>query len=83
MSKINVEKFAAGTLENSFGVPAFAVNMLAQILPASAMSELASRGIDIQAILSANKLSTPYSSSFEVTEEGVQKTIIISVTADG
>ncbi|MEQ9947589.1 hypothetical protein [Pectobacterium aroidearum] len=83
MSKINVEKFVAGTLEKSFDVPRFAVNILAQLLPASAMSELADRGIDIPAILGANKLGTPYSSSIEVVEDGVQKTVVISVTAGG
>lgn len=83
MSKIHVEKFVAGTLENRFGVPAFAVKILAQLLPTSAISELAGRGIDIQAILGANKLGTPYSSAIEVTEDGVQKTVVISVTADG
>ena len=79
MSKIKVEKFIAGTLENSFGVPAFAVNVLTQLLPASAISELADRGVDVQAILSAQKSGTPYSSSVEVTEGGVQKTVVISV----
>ncbi|WED68841.2 hypothetical protein PJ912_00330 [Pectobacterium colocasium] len=81
MSKINVEKFVAGTLEKSFDVPAFAVNILAQLLPAFAMSELAERGIDILAIIGANKLGTPYSSSIEVVEDGVQKKVVISVTA--
>ncbi len=79
MSKIKIEKFVAGTLESSFGVPAFAVSVLTQLLPASAISELAGRGIDIDAILSAQKLGTTYSSSIEVTEDGVQKTVVISV----
>jgi hypothetical protein len=80
MSKIKVEKFVAGALENSFDVPAFAVNILTQLLPESATSELAGRGIDVQAILSAQKQGTHYSSSIEVTEDGVQKTVVISVT---
>jgi hypothetical protein len=74
-----VEKFVAGTLENSFGVPAFALNVLTQLLPESAISALVGRGIDIQAILDAQKLGIPYSSSVEITEEGVQKTVLISV----
>jgi hypothetical protein len=79
MSKIKIEKFVAGTLENSFGVPSFAVNVLAKFVPESAMSELADRGIDIQAILSAQNLGLIYSSSVEVTEGGVHKTVVISV----
>jgi hypothetical protein len=79
VAKIKVEKFIAGTLENSFGVPAFALNTLTQLLPEPAMSALVGRGIDIQAILGAQKLGTPYSSSVEITEAGVQKTVVISV----
>ncbi len=79
MSKITVEKYVAGTLENSFGVPLFAVNILAQLLPASASKELAGRGIDLQAILNAKQQGTSYRSSAEVTEDGVEKTVVITV----
>jgi molybdopterin-binding protein len=79
VSKIKVKKIVDGTVENSFKVPVFALNILAQLLPESAISELVGRGIDIQAILRAQKLGTPYSSSVEVIENGVQKTIAISV----
>jgi hypothetical protein len=82
MSKIKVEKFVDGVVENSLGVPVFALNVLTQLLPESAINELAGRGIDIQAILRAQKLGTLYSSSVEVTENRVKKTVVISVEGE-
>lgn len=80
MSHIRIEKFVAGQVEQRIRVPATAIRALALILPASAFSELKSSGIDIQAILQAQKTGMPYSATINVTEDGVQKDIRISVT---
>jgi hypothetical protein len=79
MSKIKIEKFVKGELKNSFSVPELVLKLIAQLLPEQAVGDLAHRGVDIKAILEAQKLGAPYSASVEVTEGGVQKTVVISV----
>ncbi|XDF33371.1 hypothetical protein RBH89_14255 [Paracidovorax avenae] len=80
MPRITVEKHVAGTLERSFEVPALLVRVAARVLPASALTRLKDRGMDIQAILQAWKSGSPYASSMEVTEDGVQKKVCLRVS---
>lgn len=79
-SKIKVNKIVAGVLDSSFTVPLLLLNLIIQLLPESGSSDLQGRGIDLRAIRNAVVGGLQYSSSFEVTEDGVQKTIVISVS---
>ena len=79
MPRITVEKFVAGELEHRFGVPAFALDIAIELLPESALAELAQHGVDIRALRSAHRMGAAYSASVEVTEGGVRKTIRLSV----
>ncbi|HLQ85727.1 MAG TPA: hypothetical protein VK110_06200 [Salinisphaeraceae bacterium] len=79
MPKITVKKLVAGELEKSFRVPASALKIGVRFLPASALGDLAQRGIDLKSILAALRRGEQYSSSLQVAENGVQKTIVISV----
>lgn len=79
-SKIKVDKVVAGAIDSSFTVPLLLLNLIIQLLPAPGMSELHRRGIDLCAIRNAVEQGVSYSSFFEITEDGVQKTIVISVS---
>lgn len=78
--KIKVEKFVSGDLDSSFGVPPAFLSLIIQLLPEAGASELQQRGVDLRAIGNAVEQEVPYTSSFEVSENGVQKTIVISVS---
>lgn len=78
--KVKVEKFVSGQLDSSFAVPLPFLNLIVQLLPEPGVSELQERGIDLRAIRNAVDQDEPYSSTFEVTESGVQKTVVISVS---
>ncbi|AVS81505.1 hypothetical protein C8244_10840 [Paracidovorax avenae] len=80
MPRITVEKYVAGTLERSFEVPGLLVRVAAWVLPASALTHLKDRGMDVHAILQAWKSGSPYASSMDVTEHGVQKKVCLLVS---
>lgn len=79
MTTIKVEKYAAGTLIQAFTVPGFAVQTLEKCLPESAVRALAARHIDLQAIVQAKQQGQPYRAELQVREEGVEKTVVITV----
>ncbi|MBD9370063.1 hypothetical protein [Xanthomonas sp. XNM01] len=79
MSKITIEKFVDGKHDTSFSVPGFALDFLTHLLPRSALGELRTHGIDVDAIVQAQKAGIPYESSSEVEEDGVRKTVVIKV----
>ncbi|WP_026431759.1 hypothetical protein [Paracidovorax oryzae] len=80
MPRLTVEKYVAGTLERSFEVPCLLVRVAAWVLPSSALTRLKDRGMDVHAILRAWRSGSPYASSMEVIEDGVQKKVCLLVT---
>ncbi|MBU0688139.1 MAG: hypothetical protein KJ850_11385 [Gammaproteobacteria bacterium] len=79
MANVKIEKFVGGVYETSFTVPAFVLVMAKTLLPMTALSALAERGIPVRDILEANARGASYSSMFEVREHGIDKQISVSL----
>ncbi len=59
MVKVKIEKFIDGKHETSFSVPAFVLGMAKTLLPESALSSLANKGINVQEIFEAKYKRIP------------------------
>jgi hypothetical protein len=79
MSKLRVDKYVGTEHEKSFTVPGCLIDLAVRVLPRSALVSLSERGIDIAAIAAAKKRHGTYSSSTEVHEHGVKKTVSASL----
>ena len=79
MAKVKIEKFIDGKHETSFSVPAFVLGMAKTLLPESALSSLANRGINVRDILEAKQKQIPYTASVDVCEHGINKKVVVSL----
>lgn len=79
MSKVRIEKFADGGREHSFAVPLFALRLFAWLLPDSALTGLAAKGLDLQAIVAANRDGISYCKTIDVHERGADKRVVVSL----
>ena len=79
MANVKIEKFINGVYETSFTVPAFVFGIAKTLLPMSALSGLAERGIHVREILDANARGIAYSATFDVREHGISKQISVSL----
>jgi len=79
MARVTVEKFVGSERETRFSFPAFLLHMASVLLPQSALSSLADRGINVRGILLARKLGIEYEASVSVVEKGISKTVVVSV----
>lgn len=79
MSKLRIDKYVGTEHEESFTVPGFLIDMAVRVLPPSALASLSREGIDIAAIADARMRHGTYSSSIEVREHGVKKTVSVSL----
>lgn len=79
MAKVKIEKFIDGKHETSISVPAFVLGIARTLLPESALSSLASRGINVREILEAKHKRIPYTASVDVCEHGISKKVVVSL----
>jgi hypothetical protein len=79
MSRLRVDKYIGTEHEKSFTVPGLLIDFAVRVLPRSALASLSKQGIDIAAIAAAKRRHGTYSSSIEVHEHGVKKTVSASL----
>jgi len=79
MNHLLVKKFINGKCTSEIHVPLFVLGVANKLLPSSAIDSLAVKGIDLPAIIQANKHHLSYSSTMKVKEHGIEKSIIISL----
>lgn len=79
MTHIHIEKSVAGNIKQHIRVPLVAIRALSKVLPHSAIEQLKATGIDLNAILQAIKTGNHYSETIHVIENGVEKSILISL----
>ncbi len=79
MAKVMVEKFVDGKRETQFSFPASFLGVASALLPRSALQALAQKGIDVPQMLSARKQGMPYTTTVNVVEKGIPKTVVISL----
>jgi hypothetical protein len=80
MSKVKIEKFVDGRAEKTIKIPTRLISAGAALLPKSAITALASEGVDVCAILEAMKRKVSYTSSVDVCEHGINKRVVVSLT---
>ena len=81
MSKLRIVKFIGSERDSSFTVPGPLIAVVVRLLPRAALTSLADRGIDLAAIAAALRSGNAYSSSVQVREQGVEKTVLASIEA--
>lgn len=79
MVKVKIEKFVEGKHETSISVPAFILGIAKALLPGSALSSLATKGIDVQEIMDAKLKGVAYKRTVNVRERGVSKKVVVSL----
>ena len=79
MSKLKIEKFINGKHETTISVPTFLIGVAKTLFPESALTALASRGINVRAIAEAKSQGAAYSTSIDVREHGIDKKIVVSL----
>lgn len=79
MARLKIEKFVNGQHESTIRIPTIFVRAGAALLPKSAIDALAKEGLDVAEMLEAMKRGTPYTSSLDVCEQGVEKRITVSL----
>lgn len=79
MARVRFEKFVDGVREQSFAIPMFALRLFVWLLPASAMSGLHAKGLDLRAIVNAGRDGVFYRKAIEIREHGVDKRLVVSL----
>ncbi len=79
MSTLVIEKFINGQSNSTINIPFFVVRTAKKLMPTSMLSALADKGIDLSAIIQANKSHMHYSSTLRVKEHGIEKVIVVSL----
>jgi hypothetical protein len=79
MVKVKIEKFIEGKHETSFSVPAFVLGAAKALLPESALTSLANKGINVREIMEAKHKGVAYTTSVNVREHGVSKKVVVSL----
>ena len=79
MVKVKIEKFIDGKYETSFSIPAFVLDIAKTLLPETALSSLANKGINVREILEAKHKRIPYTTSVNVSEHGISKKVVVSL----
>ncbi|PWJ78419.1 hypothetical protein C7441_11686 [Pseudaminobacter salicylatoxidans] len=79
MTRLRIEKFINGERETTVNVPLFAVRALNAVLPSSALGSLGMHGIDLSKILEAKRSGAAYSTTLDLHEHGVAKTVVVSL----
>ncbi|QEI08734.1 hypothetical protein FXN63_24970 [Pigmentiphaga aceris] len=79
MATVTVEKFVGGKQETQFCFPAVFLGMARVMLPRAALTALAEKGMDVAGMLSAMRSGRQYTTSVNLVEKGVSKTVVVSV----
>lgn len=79
MTSVTVEKIVNGRHEATFSFPAFFLGMASFMLPQAALHALCEKGMDVRGMVLAGKRGIPYTASVNLVEQGVSKTVIVSV----
>ncbi|HSD39005.1 MAG TPA: hypothetical protein VLC92_15945 [Rhodocyclaceae bacterium] len=77
---LKIEKFVGDKHETTISVPGFVASVCSVLLPESAHVALASHGIKLREVAEARRNGAPYSASVAVSERGVNKRVVISLT---
>lgn len=79
MTKVMVEKLVDGKHDTTFSFPAFLLKAASILLPQSALNALGEKGMNVADMLAARRRGIAYSTSMDVVEKGVRKTVVVSV----
>jgi len=77
---LKIEKFISEKREISLNFPNIVVWMARNLLPNAAKIELAAKGISLPEIEEARKNGKSYQAELTVSERGIQKRVVVTLT---